>query len=181
LLIEQVTGLPLAEAVRRDLIEPSGVERVWVQDGEAPRDPLTVGEARGSRARLIDPAGPYLPSRAIASAAGGAGSVAGDAPTLARWGYLLYGGHVLPPEVVEQMTAGAEADGYGLGTAVGRIDGDLMIGHGGDLPGYHGVLYVWPDAETSVAVLVPNSLHSHIGSGGDASALAIQLNSAAQR
>ena len=40
--------------------------------------------------------GVYLPSRAWATAVGGAGCIASDAPTLAAWGYRLYGGYVLP-------------------------------------------------------------------------------------
>ena len=88
---------------------------------------MTVGEA--SRLNpAVDPAGPYLPSRAIASAIGAAGGIAADASSIARWGYLLYGGYVIDSELVEQMTSGQ--DGYGLGTELfGDIDGARIGGH----------------------------------------------------
>ena len=171
-LIEEMTGDPFAEVLRRDLIDPAGLARVWIQDAEAPQPPLTVGEA----SRLfpaVDAAGPYLPSRAIASASGTAGGIAADAPSLARWGYLLYGGYVIDPDLVEQMTTGQ--DGYGLGTMLGESDGTQVVGHDGDLDSYHSVLFVLPDTQTSVVVLVPNISGQHLGTGTDHFALAGQL------
>jgi D-alanyl-D-alanine carboxypeptidase len=178
MVIEQVTGTTLAEAFRRDLIEPADLARAWVQDEEVPTPPVAVGEERAGR-RFVDADGPYLPSRAIASAAGGAGSMASDAPSVARWGYLLYGGHVISSELVEQMTQSGD-DRYGLGTSVGRIDGDRVVGHQGSLPGYHGVLYVWPEKESAVAVISPNTANTHPGSGVDASDLAVELSRAVE-
>lgn len=171
-LIEEVTGDPFAAVLRRDVIEPVGLARVWVQDAEAPQPPLAVGE--NSRLNpFVDPAGPYLPSRAIASASGGAGGIAADAPSIARWGYLLYGGYVIDSEFVEQMTTGQ--DGYGLGAMLGEADGAQIVGHRGNMESYHGILLVWPDSQTSVAVLVPNIYGQHLGTGTDHAALAAQL------
>jgi len=163
-LIEEVTGEPLDAVLRRDLIEPAGLARAWVQDAETPQPPLTVGEA--SRLDpVVDPAGPYLPSRAIASTSGAAGGIAADAPSIARWGYLLYGGYVIHPDLVEQMTTGQ--DGYGLGTFLWEVDGAQIVGHGGDMASYHGILAVWPDGQTSVVVLVPNVRGTRLGTGTD--------------
>ncbi len=171
-MIEQVTGEPFAAAVRGDLLDPAGLTRVWVQDVEAPEPPVAVGES-GRQGNVVDPSGPYLPSRALASAAAGAGGIAADAPSIATWGYLLYGGYVIDPELVGQMTTGP--DGYGLGTGMGEIDGARVVGHGGDSYSYHGQLLVWPDDQVSVAVLTPNIPHLHLGTGVDAGALAQEL------
>jgi D-alanyl-D-alanine carboxypeptidase len=172
-LIEETTGETFAEVVRRDLVDPAGLARVWVQDAEAPEPPLTVGEA----SRLlpaVDPAGSYLPSRAVASAIATVGGIAADASSIARWGYLLYGGYVIDPDLVGQMTSGQ--DGYGLGTELfGDIDGARIVGHGGNLNSYHSILLVWPDSQVSVAVLVPNIYGQHLGTGTDHFALAVQL------
>ena len=43
MLIEKVTGQPWSSALRQDLIDPAGLDRVWVQDAEQPQPPLTVG------------------------------------------------------------------------------------------------------------------------------------------
>ena len=155
MLIEKVTGLPWASALRRDLLDPAGLDRVWVQDGEQPQPPLTVA-LEDSDLPIVDRDGPWLPSRSVATYFGAAGGMAADAPSVARWGYQLYGGHVIDSVLVEQMTAGGPDDWYGLGTMRGTSpDGDLVVGHGGDLPAYHGQFFVWPDRATSIAVLVP--------------------------
>ena len=156
-LVEQVTGDPLAVALRRDLLEPAGLDRVAVQDAERPQPPLARA-AREREERWIDLAGEYLPSLTQATVAGAAGGMAGDAPAIARWGYLLYGGHVIDTGLVEQMTNGeGEDDWYGLGTMRWERDGGRVVGHSGGLEGYHGLLAVWPEGATSVAVLVPQS------------------------
>ena len=89
-MIEQITGEPLAAALTRDLIEPAGLDRVWVQDAQQPEPPLTVSE-EDPDLDTVDNDGPWLPSRSIASSLGPAGGIAADAPSIARWGYLLYG------------------------------------------------------------------------------------------
>lgn len=155
-LVEEVTGDPLAVALRRDLIGPAGLDRVWVQTAEQPTPPLAVAAGVPSVAS-VDVDGPYLPSRALASAAGAAGGMAADAPTLARWGHLLYGGAVIDASLVKLMTAAEDGrDWYGLGTVVYGQGEEAVVGHDGDIVVYHGVLAVWPANATSVAVLVPS-------------------------
>jgi D-alanyl-D-alanine carboxypeptidase len=156
-MIEQVTGEPLAVALTRDLIEPAGLERVWVQDAQQPEPPLTVSE-EAPDLDTVDDDGPWLPSRSVASSAGPAGGIAADAPSIARWGYLLYGGHVIDSALVEQMTEpswGGALQWYGLGTA-GWVQGkDVFVGHGGDIVTYHGNLVMATADDVSIAVLVP--------------------------
>ena len=104
----------------------------------------------------LRPDGRFLPNRAAASSAGAVGGIAADAPTLARWGYELYGGHLLTPEAVQQMTTPCLED-YGLGTVIGKL-GDLdVVGHDASIPGYLASLQVFPRHRLSVAVLVPDS------------------------
>ena len=153
MLIEQVTGRPWAQAIRGDLLDPAGLDRVWVQDAQQPQPPLTVAVADSRNA--VDTDGPWLPSRSVATSASAAGAMAADAPTLARWGYLLYGGRVIDASLVTQMTDVPEDDGYGLGTGVGVVDGDMVVGHAGDIGSYHGELLVWPERAQAIALLVP--------------------------
>jgi D-alanyl-D-alanine carboxypeptidase len=166
-LVEEVTGTSVARALRRDLMEPAGLERAWVQDAEAPVAPLAVG-VEDSDAKEVDPAGPWLPSRSVASALGPAGAMAGDAPTMATWGYLLYGGHVIDPALVAQMTEGTPDNWYGLGTVrvaedEGSVnvdtpispDGGVAVGHDGQLGSAGSILFVWPHRGLSIAVMTP--------------------------
>jgi D-alanyl-D-alanine carboxypeptidase len=155
-LIEQVTDGLYADAIRADLLDRTDLERVWVQDDETPTDPIAIGETL-PQLPVVDEDSPWLPSRAYASLAGAEGGIAADAPTIAQWGALLYGGHVIDASLVEQMTTGLQADDdwYGLGTARGQFDGEPWVGHQGDIVSYHGKLTVFPDTATSVAYLVP--------------------------
>ena len=155
-MIEQVTDQTYAEAVRADLLDHTDLSRVWLQDDEQPEPPLTVAQTL-PQVPVVDPDSPWLPSRGMASIAGSEGGIAADASTVARWGALLYGGHVIDASLVEQMTAGQQDDDdwYGLGTFRGEFDGQPWVGHFGDIVSYHGQLIVFPDTATSIAYFVP--------------------------
>lgn len=154
-LIEAVTGHSYADALREDLLDPARLDRVWVQDAEKPEPPIARG-VDDPDLPLVDPAGPWLPSRAIVSAAGGAGSLAADAPSLAAWGWTLYTGRLLTPALVDEMTTAPEDGDYGLGTGLGTDSRSTPnVGHGGDIGAYSSILLVWPREQVSVTVLSP--------------------------
>ncbi len=149
LLIETVTGQPLATVLRRDLASPAGLKHAAFQDGEKPQPPVVV-DVSDTCARVNDG---YLPCRAFASLAAASAGLAADAPTVARWGYQLYGGRVLPPDLVAEMTKG-EGE-YGLGTELFREDIGIgtSYGHFGDISDHTSVLVVIPEKKVSAAVL----------------------------
>ena len=144
LIIEKVTGLTYGQAVRRDVLAGIG-PRMAIQDAEIPSPPVaTAAPASGAR-----PDGTYLPNRAWATALGAAGGIAADAPTLAAWGYQLYGGHILNSGTTRQM-ATPVADGYGLGTNLTNT----TVGHPGRVPSYTSLLTVIPADKMSIAILL---------------------------
>ena len=100
--------------------------------------------------------GPVIPSLAWAGAASTAGAMAGDVPSLARWGHALLGGHVLQPSSLRAMTrfrAGEIPwDGYGLGLARTTINGLTAWGHGGDGLGTHTEFWHLPGRNLTVAI-----------------------------
>jgi CubicO group peptidase (beta-lactamase class C family) len=153
LLIERVTGLTYAGAVRRDLLPGLG-ERITVQDAEPPVPPVAAPNLAGT---TTGPDGRFLPNRAWASVAGAAGGITADAATLARWGYRLYGGQILPAAATVDLSTPV-APGYGLGTEILEqrwAPNGGVIGHHGGLPGYATVLLVNPRRQLAIAVLVP--------------------------
>jgi D-alanyl-D-alanine carboxypeptidase len=160
MLIEKVTGRTLAQMERSDLFTPSGLNRVAAQDSEAPTPPLAA-PPRSVKAAHDG----YLPSRSAARV--GADSISGiaaDAATVARWGYQLYGGRLLPPGSVAAMTSEPSVEniapgiGYGLGTMVfPGLGPDVAYGHAGEDAGYSALLAVVPARHLAVAVLVPES------------------------
>ncbi|WP_427894509.1 serine hydrolase domain-containing protein [Kribbella sp. GL6] len=149
MLIEKLTGLPLAAALRRDLATPAGLRHAAFQDGEKPQPPMAVDDDPACGA----PDG-YLPCRAFASLAAAPGGLAADAPTVARWGYQLYGGRVIPPDLVSQMTDGEFE--YGLGTMLFTDQFGLgdAYGHRGDMPDHTSLLVVVPAKRVSIALIL---------------------------
>lgn len=164
LVVEKVTGTSFAAAVRRDLLAPMMLTRMWSQTEERPTAPL-VSVVDDQRWKLSAPTTGYLPSTAWASAMGvGGGSMAADAPTLARWGAGLYGGTAIPASLVSQMTAGDPADGYGLATMRAVLDsGTVLVGHLGDARVAATLMLYWPDSATTVVVLVPQHVDQSLG------------------
>jgi D-alanyl-D-alanine carboxypeptidase len=138
LLVEKVTGRTLAQVERADLFTPAGLSRVAAQDAERPVPPLAAPPGRLNAA----PDG-YLPNRSWArlgfdSFAG----IAADAPTVARWGYQLYGARLLSAKSVLEMTTQPSQDsifpgvGYGLGTMTFTgLGTDAAYGHTGEWQG----------------------------------------------
>ena len=136
MVIEKVTGEPLATVLRRDLLAPSALDRIWMQPAEKPQPPLTVA-VDSFGVKVVDPASGYLPSLASASTGVGGAGMAADAPSLARWGYLLYGGRIIDGDLVATMTtkvADTAYGAYGFGTMVADVDGQTVFGHPGRLP-----------------------------------------------
>ena len=92
MLIEKVTGRPLATVLPQDLATPAGLQHGAFQDGEKPQAPAVVDDNDSCG----EPDG-YLPCRAFASAMSAAGGLAADAPTLARWGISCTADACCPP------------------------------------------------------------------------------------
>ena len=142
------------------MLAAPGLERLIYQDEERPTPPLAapfvvLPESRAvpGPADLLQIGGGYLPARCLASSAGPAGGMASDAMTLARWGYLLYGGWVLGDEALADMTA--FDDGYGLGAHDQQPRfGVPALGHEGTVPGYTTQLLAFPEEGLAVAVLM---------------------------
>lgn len=153
--IASVTGHTVGEALRSGVLSTGDLARLVYQDEERPQGPVSPpGPVEGvpDGTDLLEAGGGFLPTRAIATAAGAAGSMAADAATLARWGYLLYGGFVLQPESLAAMTD-VSAD-YGLGCHSVDEFGLHGIGHSGSLPGYASLLYADASSGVIIAVLV---------------------------
>lgn len=153
LLIEKVTHTTYAAALRRDLLRGTHMWRIAVQDSEAATPPLGA-PSKDSEAL---PGDPYLPTRAWASSTTAAGGIAADAASVARWGYELYGGRLLPPDAVREMTT-VGPGGYGLGTEIEPLPNvGTDEGHTGIIPGYTSALIVVPERQTAVSVLIPHN------------------------
>jgi D-alanyl-D-alanine carboxypeptidase len=158
LLIEKITGRTVAKAERDDLFTPAGLSRIAAQDAERPAPPLAAPPPGASA-----PPDGFLPYRAWARTGNDSlAGIAADAPTVARWGYQLYGGRLLSAASVRAMTTQPSnaslfpSQGYGLGTTVYLgLSTDPTYGHTGGSPGYTSLLAVIPARHLAAAVLIP--------------------------
>ena len=150
-LIEEVTGTSYAAALHADLLDGHGLAGIAVQDVDRARQPLVLPAPDDSGS------GQYVANRSVASWFWAAGGIAGDAASIARWGYLLYGGRVLPPDLVASMHPLDDGTGYGYGTMHSEstlVPGLTFVGHDGDIGPYRTTLRVATDRPLSVAVLL---------------------------
>jgi D-alanyl-D-alanine carboxypeptidase len=158
LVLERVTGKPLAEAMRRELFGHPGGEGLALQPAERPRSPRAHGywyPEGGAEPADTSDGSPYVPNEVWPELVAGAGALAGDVPSLARWGHGLLAGRILAPRSLEAMTrfhSGGFWLGYGLGLAknsAGPID---LWGHEGNGHGTHTDLWHAPRERVTVAM-----------------------------
>jgi D-alanyl-D-alanine carboxypeptidase len=165
LIVEQVTGRTLAAELRARFFEPLALASASYQGAEPPAAELPTSY-RYSSIRLeaqpqdVTDATDIRPFTAITTATGAAGSVAMSARDLAHWARALYGGFVLPPELLALMIADAAATQmlkpaypYGLGVQVFTIDGRISYGHSGRLVGARSIVRWFPDAGVAIAIV----------------------------
>jgi D-alanyl-D-alanine carboxypeptidase len=157
-ILERAAGAPLAEAMRQEVFGHPGGDGLALQPAERPDPPLAHAYwYPGSAGEPVDASdgGPLVPSRLWANLASSAGALAGNAPSLARWGHELLGGRILAPESLREMADfhdGAFWQGYGLGLARDSLGDRELWGHGGDGLGTLTEFWHLPKENVTIAV-----------------------------
>jgi CubicO group peptidase (beta-lactamase class C family) len=154
-LVEELRGASWEDVLRREVLEPLGLDRTSAQ----PQAPHAGGWAVHPWADVLLPE----PSEdlGLMASAGQLWSTTGD---LARFAVFLADGddRVLSAESVREMRTPAappeasdvmDGSAYGLGLQVQRRDGRLLIGHGGSLPGFLASLTISLTDDVSAVVL----------------------------
>jgi D-alanyl-D-alanine carboxypeptidase len=156
LAVEHVTGMPLAKAVRAEVLDPVGAARILVQGAgvPTPKPWALPTEAHLGAFKLTDlGAGDAISCIASATASYGVGGFAGDAPSLAAWAWHLFAGEIVNDTSLNELLPAA--DGHGLGLEVLEAPLDRAVGLTGGKTGYGTVLAIMP-AEHTVAVVLVN-------------------------
>jgi D-alanyl-D-alanine carboxypeptidase len=158
LIVERAGGAPIAALARRDVLSAPGGDGLALQPGERPVRPRAHSywypNGIGRQVDVNDRSG-LLPRRSLTTTASGAIGLAGDVPSLARWGSELLGGHVLEPSSLQEMQdvhPGGFWTGYGLGLAKWGVDDHELWGHSGNGIGTHTELWYMPKERVTVAV-----------------------------
>jgi D-alanyl-D-alanine carboxypeptidase len=160
-----VGGAPWEELVRRELIEPLGLDATYVQGFELP--PAAPALAYqiidgfyGPTPQARTDGSTVVPFRSVATAAGAAGAIASTTGDLARWARALFGGTgVLSAATRREMLTFVKAyrygtvTSYGLGASRVKFDGHTAYGHTGALVGTRAAIRYFPREKVTVAVL----------------------------
>jgi D-alanyl-D-alanine carboxypeptidase len=159
LILQRAGRQPVAAGMRHELFDRPGGAGLALQPIERAHPPRAYSywypHGAGNPPAAVNHGGALLPARSAATAGWTAGALAGDVPSLARWGQELLGGHILAPASLHAMTRfhpGAFWQGYGLGLALDTIDGHTMWGHTGGGFGSHTELWHVPADNLTIAV-----------------------------
>jgi D-alanyl-D-alanine carboxypeptidase len=159
LILQRAGRQTVAAGMRGELFDRPGGAGLAFQPTELSHPPRahSYWYPHGTGGRRADAGygGALLPARSWATMAWTAGALAGDVPSLARWGQALLGGHILKPASLRAMTRfhpGVFPLGYGLGLGRDTIDGHTMWGHTGDGFGSHTELWHVPADNLTIAV-----------------------------
>ncbi|MFH1475725.1 MAG: serine hydrolase domain-containing protein [Chloroflexota bacterium] len=159
-----VGGASWEELVRRELIEPLGLDSTYVQGAEEPpvrpaRAYRIIAGARGPTPQARTDGTDVVPFTSVTTAAGSAGAIASTSTDLARWTRALYGGTLLSAATRREMLTFVKAYAYGLGTAYGlgvsrvTFQGRISYGHSGALAGTRAAIRYFAKDKVTVAVL----------------------------
>ncbi|MFJ2609759.1 MULTISPECIES: serine hydrolase domain-containing protein [unclassified Streptomyces] len=154
-LVEKLRGAPWEEVLRREVLEPLGLDRTGAQ----PSAPFADGWAVHPWADALLPE--PVEDLGLMAPAGQLWSTTAD---LARFAVFLARGddRVLSAGTVREMRTPATAveatdvaDGtsYGLGMQIQQRGGRLLVGHSGSLPGFLASLTIGVDDDVAAVVL----------------------------
>ena len=160
----KVGGAPWEELVRRELIEPLGLDSTYVQGVDQPpaspaRAYRIIAGFRGPTPQARTDGTDVVPFTSVATAAGSAGAIASTSGDLARWARTLYGGTLLGAATRREMLTFLKAYRYGTSTAYGlgvsrvKFEGRTSYGHTGALSGTRAAIRYFPKEKVTVAVL----------------------------
>ena len=160
LIIEQVTGRPVAEVLRGGVLAGDGYGRLISQPDEQPTDPKAM--PFGAPADTFEAAGGYLPTLAGVTAIEFEGGMASDSLSLARWFGALCSGDVVPQASLDEMVDFVERPGYGLGVMDRSSEygsDSAALGHTGNFDGYTTAALCFPAAQGIVVAVLANAEH----------------------
>ncbi len=152
LIVEQASGMPLLEFLRRRIFEPLKMTSVFDVDQAR----LSAGDAVGYLRYALGP--PRLAPKEGKGWLFAAGELAMTAEDLARWDLGLIGRRLLKPSSYKAMESAillknGLAVRYGLGVNVGRFFDHRVLEHGGEVSGFTAENMVFPDDRAAVIVL----------------------------
>jgi CubicO group peptidase (beta-lactamase class C family) len=161
-----VTGKPFAETFKPGLFARAGLTRTAVDDNAE----VVPGRASGYSPSATSPSGFENASYISMTYPGAAGNLRSTPEDLCRWHAALFGGKILRPESLKEMTRpGLLANGqlptaklgpgeakpirYGMGLFIDSDAHGTQISHGGGIQGFGSWIGSYPDAGVQISFI----------------------------
>jgi CubicO group peptidase (beta-lactamase class C family) len=144
-LIEKISGESYAQFVEENIFKPLGMEDSGYDSNSAVIQNRASGYAPGPSGMVN--AG-YI-NMTVPFSAGALYSTTGD---LLRWEQGLFGGKLLSPESLKEMTTPFK-NNYAFGLEVHSVGGHEVIEHNGGIEGFNTLLAYYPEDKLTVVVL----------------------------
>ncbi|MFI6093541.1 serine hydrolase domain-containing protein [Streptomyces sp. NPDC051218] len=149
LAIEKVTGRPLQDVMKDQVLEPAGLSSTIFPTGPELPEPHAHGYTDQTTSGKIEDATDLNPSWGWA-----AGAMISDLDDLSSWARTLATGTVLTPDAqaerMDMQPIGIPNASYGLGI----FDVNGWIGHDGSTLGYESLVVYLPEAQATLVILL---------------------------
>jgi D-alanyl-D-alanine carboxypeptidase len=149
MVLEAVTGTPLAVLLQERLVDPLGLRRTTLAPADSATPELhgyTTGAADGP---LVD-----ITDDLLALGNGGSGGVISTADELLTVMQAIVSGRLLPAPLVAEMSRATQQSGesYGLGLVTYYLSCGTFFGHEGSIAGTVSIAIVTPDGDGGVVI-----------------------------
>ena len=144
-VIEKVSGKKYGDLLRERIFDPLGMKDTGLDNDELVLPKRAEGYRPGPHGVEVA----RSESMTIPWSAGALYSTTGD---LLKWEHGLFGGKVLNPDSLKQMTTPGKGD-YGFGVFIQTKDGVRVVSHGGGIEGFNTQLEYAPEKQIAVVVL----------------------------
>ncbi len=151
-VVEQVSGMPLIDLLRKRIFVPLDMDNVYNSDASH----LPATDPTGYERHALGPPRPSPQEGAGWMFA--AGELAMPAHDLALWDISIIRQSLLDAASYAQMLTpvllkNGTSTGYGLGTFIGTSDGHKYIQHSGEVSGFVSQNLIFPDDRAAIVVL----------------------------
>jgi CubicO group peptidase (beta-lactamase class C family)/D-alanyl-D-alanine dipeptidase len=178
-VLETLKGEPFADYLQRSVLVPLGIATAAFEPTQHVRDNLATSYMWTWDGRRFE-----APTFQLGMAP--AGSMYADVLDLARFMSTLFnggassGGRVLETATLEQMwtpqyAEAGQSTGFGIGFAIGDLDGHRRIGHGGAIYGFATDLAGLPDDRLGAAVVITLDITNSVAERISDAALRLML------
>ncbi|MFJ3727036.1 serine hydrolase domain-containing protein [Streptomyces sp. NPDC090045] len=148
LVVEKVSGIPLADYIDREVVRPAGLRHTLFPTGAEFPSPHAHGYTDQTATGKTEDATDWNPSWGWA-----AGAMISDLTDLRSWAKTLATGTLLTPATqAERLKVIDALPGTGYGLGIFNVQG--WIGHNGSLPGYQSLTVYLPQAQATLVVML---------------------------